>query len=122
MFDDLTALTGLWLYGNMLTALPAGVFDDLTALTTLNLRNNGLTMLPDGVFARLTALTTLKLAGNSETPFAPVAVALPDDGNGSRRRGHGDARRQRQRWRAVGRECDLFLGADRSAERGDGDV
>ena len=80
VFDDLTALTGLWLYGNMLTALPAGVFDDLTALTTLNLRNNGLTMLPDGVFARLTALTTLKLAGNSETPFAPVAVALPDDG------------------------------------------
>ena len=80
VFDDLTTLTGLWLYGNMLTALPAGVFDDLTALTTLNLRNNGLTMLPDGVFARLTALTTLKLAGNSETPFAPVAVALPDDG------------------------------------------
>ena len=80
VFVDLTALTGLWLYGNMLTALPAGVFDDLTALTTLNLRNNGLTTLPAGVFAGLTALTTLALEGNPGAPFAPVAVALPDDG------------------------------------------
>ena len=42
--------------------------------------------------------------------------------NGFEHRGHGDARRQRQRWRAVGHECHLWLGADRSGERGDGDV
>ena len=104
VFDNLTALEGLWLYDNMLTTLPAGVFDDLTALTTLNLRNNGLAALPDGVFEELNSLAhlflnnnglaalqdgvfeglnsldQLYLATNPGVPFAPTAVALPDDG------------------------------------------
>ena len=54
MFDELTALTGLDLFVNSLTTLPAGVFDELTALTTLYLK---LTTLPAGVFDELTALT-----------------------------------------------------------------
>ena len=103
-FAGLTALTGLDLNSNALATLPAGVFDSLTKLTVLNLRNNTLTTLPAAVFARLaaletlflnnntlatlpagvfaglTSLTELRLATNPGAPFAPVAVALPDDG------------------------------------------
>ena len=80
VFDGLTALETLYLYDNRLTTLPAGVFDGLTALETLNLFDNSLTRLPAGVFAELTALTGLSLTGNDGAPFAPKAVALPDDG------------------------------------------
>ena len=80
VFDGLTALETLYLYDNSLTTLPAGVFDGLTALTTLNLSDNSLTRLRAGVFAELTALTGLSLTGNDGAPFAPKAVALPDDG------------------------------------------
>ena len=80
VFDELTALTGLGLSDNSLTTLPAGVFDELTALTGLGLSDNSLTTLPAGVFDELTALTTLWLQGNPGAPFAPTAVALPDDG------------------------------------------
>ena len=65
MFDELTALTDLWLQGNFLSTLPAGVFDELTALTELELNGNSLSTLPAGVFDELTALTTLNLSGNS---------------------------------------------------------
>ena len=80
VFDGLTALTTLILSDNSLTRLRAGVFDGLTALTTLILSDNSLTRLPAGVFAELTALTGLSLTGNDGAPFAPEAVALPDDG------------------------------------------
>ena len=80
VFDGLTELTTLYLYDNRLTTLPAGVFDGLTALEALNLSDNFLTTLPAGVFAELTALTGLSLTGNDGAPFAPKAVALPDDG------------------------------------------
>ena len=80
VFDNLGSLTRLSLRGNALTTLPAGVFDGLTSLSELWLYNNGLTTLPAGVFDRLTALTVLQLRGNPGAPFAPVAVALPDDG------------------------------------------
>ena len=80
VFDKLTALTTLYLNDNALTTLPAEVFDELTALTELRLNDNALTELSDGVFDELTALTTLKLEGNPGVPFAPTAVALPDDG------------------------------------------
>ena len=80
VFDGLTALTELWLPGNALTTLPAGVFDGLTALELLLLQGNELTTLPAGVFDGLTALTGLALSDNPGAPFAPKAVALPDDG------------------------------------------
>ena len=80
MFDGLTALTSLALDFNHLATLDAGVFDELTALTDLSLASNQLTTLPDDVFEPLTALTSLRLGGNPGAPFAPEAVALPDDG------------------------------------------
>ena len=64
----------------MLAELPAGVFAGLTSLTGLRLENNMLADLPDDVFEPLTSLTDLRLSGNPEAPFAPEAVALPDDG------------------------------------------
>ena len=80
-FDGLTSLVTLFLYNNSLTALPADVFDGLTLLHTLHLNDNELTTLPAGVFEPLTSLTDrLDLAGNPGAPFAPSAVALPDDG------------------------------------------
>ena len=80
VFDNLTALEILRLDENELTALPAGVFDNLTALTILALEDNALDrFLPDDVFEPLTLLTELSLLGNPGVPFAPVAVALPDD-------------------------------------------
>ena len=104
-FDGLTSLVTLFLYNNELTALPDDVFDGLTALTRLDLDNNDLdtlpddvfggvtslfglhlndnelTTLPDDVFEPLTSLTDrLYLEGNPGAPFAPSAVALPDDG------------------------------------------
>ena len=77
MFDELTALTRLYLRDNQLSTLsvrradraddalnknslstlPAGVFDELTALEQLRLYNNSLSTLPAGVFDELTALT-----------------------------------------------------------------
>ena len=121
VFNGLTSLTVLYLNNNELTTLGAEVFNGLTSLTVLRLAHNELTTLDDDVFEPLTALIALTLRGNPGAPFAPEVVALPDDGTVSNGGGHGDARRQRQR-RAVGHECDLWLGADRSGERGDGDV
>ena len=80
VFDGLTALTELDLQSNDLTTLPAGVFDGLTALELLLLQGNALTTLPAGVFEDLTSLTGLALSDNPGAPFAPKAVALPDDG------------------------------------------
>ena len=80
VFDELTALKVLSLDFNNLATLDAGVFDELTALTDLDLAINQLTTLPDDVFQPLTALTGLTLRGNPGAPFAPEAVALPDDG------------------------------------------
>ena len=80
VFDRLGALEVLTLDGNGLTGLPAGVFDRLGALEVLTLRRNGLAKLPGRVFEPLTALKDLRLQGNPGVPFAPGAVALPDDG------------------------------------------
>ena len=80
VFDRLRALEVLTLDGNGLTGLPAGVFDRLGALEVLTLRRNGLAKLPGRVFEPLTALKDLRLQGNPGVPFAPEAVALPDDG------------------------------------------
>ena len=80
VFDGLTSLEELYLNENDLATLPADVFDGLTALTDLSLSANDLTTLPDDVFEPLTALTDLALGGNPGAPFAPEAVALPDDG------------------------------------------
>ena len=80
VFNGLTSLTVLRLAHNELTTLDAGVFDGLTSLTQLYLNNNELTTLDDDVFEPLTALTALRLRDNPGAPFAPDAVALPDDG------------------------------------------
>ena len=80
VFEPLTALTGLYLFNNALATLPDGVFDGLTSLMELSLIYNQLTTLDDDVFQPLTALTTLALRENPGAPFAPEAVALPDDG------------------------------------------
>ena len=80
VFDKLTSLRFLLLDSTGLTELPAGVFDELTSLTGLFLHSNDLTELPAGVFDELTSLTTLWLQDNPGAPFAPTAVALPDDG------------------------------------------
>ena len=80
VFAELTALTELKLGSNQLSTLPDGVFDGLTSLTQLYLNNNELTTLDDDVFEPLTALTALRLRDNPGAPFAPEAVALPDDG------------------------------------------
>ena len=81
VFDGLTALNRLDLDNNSLTALPADVFDGMTKLVTLSLSDNLLTSLPADVFEPLTSLTDrLYLEGNPGAPFAPAAVALPDDG------------------------------------------
>ena len=80
VFDRLGALEVLTLDGNGLTGLPAGVFNRLGALEVLTLRRNGLAKLPGRVFEPLTALKDLRLQGNPGVPFAPEAVALPDDG------------------------------------------
>ena len=63
------------MYDNQLTTLPEGLFDDLTALTTLYLNGNQLSSLPDGLFDGLSALTTLYLYGNSVDPL-PLTVSL----------------------------------------------
>ena len=80
VFDRLTALTHLYLNHNGLTRLPARVFDGPTSLSYLFLNNNGLTTLPENVFEPLTVLEALWLRENPRAPFAPTAVALPDDG------------------------------------------
>ena len=81
VFDNLTALTTLSLGINRdLAGLPSGVFDNLTSLTELYLHEDGLIVLPSRVFEPLTSLSYLNLYANPGAPFAPVAVALPDDG------------------------------------------
>ena len=80
VFDNLTSLTELRLNHNDLTELPDDVFDGLTALELLYLYDNDLTELPDDVFEPLTSLGRLQMQNNPGAPFAPTAVALPDDG------------------------------------------
>ena len=83
MFDELTALTSLWLRDNSLTELPDDVFDELTALTSLRLHNNSLTELPDDVFDELTALTR-PVSGRTirGRPSRPPRLRCPMTGDG----------------------------------------
>ena len=70
IFDELTALTLLYLSSNALSSVPAGVFDQLTALRELHLSTNTLSSLPAGVFDRLTNLVTLDLHRNGLTSLS----------------------------------------------------
>ena len=58
-----------------LSSLPPGIFDELTALTHLFLYNTALTELPPGIFNSLTALTELHLCGNQVTDI--IMLELP---------------------------------------------
>ena len=80
VFDGLTSLTTLRLYSNRLATLRSDVFAGLTNLSILNLDFNDLQTLPAGVFGGLKRLSILKLNDNPGAPFAPSAVAAPDDG------------------------------------------
>ena len=64
VFNKLTELTVLHLYGNKLQSIPSGVFDKLTQLTRLELDQNQLKSLPMGIFDKLTKLTQLELYSN----------------------------------------------------------
>ena len=81
MFDGLTALRGLDLRRNGLSALRAAVFDDLTELRRLRLAQNALASLPDGVFGTLAKLEDggLSLGDNPGAgDFVPqIAVGAP---------------------------------------------
>ena len=79
-FAGLSGLTALYLNGNPLTALPAGIFDGLGAVTDLGLRNNlPAGSLPDRVFEKLTRLNTLDLRFNPGfASFLPLADAGAD--------------------------------------------
>ena len=63
----LSGLGELFLQGNQLTTLPAGIFDKLTVLRNLNLEGNQLSTLPEGIFNKLTELNYLTLADNRLT-------------------------------------------------------
>ena len=65
VFDGLTNLARLSLYGNELISLPDGVFEDLTNLQYLVLGSNDLVSLDVGVFDGLTNLETLRFHDNN---------------------------------------------------------
>ena len=73
MFDALGGLQWLYLYGNQLTELRAGLFAGLASLQTLNLEENQLTALPAGLFDDLASLRFLVLYGNHMTTL-PAGV------------------------------------------------
>ena len=56
------------------------MFDYQVRLVKLYLNDNALTTLPAHVFEPLDRLWWLHLEDNPGAPFAPEAVALPDDG------------------------------------------
>lgn len=62
-FKGMNGMTQLFLWGNQLTALPAGIFRDLPNLRWLELGTNRLTSLPD-VFHQLSLLEALGLRQN----------------------------------------------------------
>ena len=63
-FDGLSSLESLWLGGNQLAELSAGVFAELTELQRLDLGQNQLTHLPPAAFTGLSSLESLWLNGN----------------------------------------------------------
>ena len=72
IFNNLSGLRYLYLHGNNLTTLPAGIFTGLDKLERLFLYGNNLETLPENVFAGLGSLQYLYLSGNSLT-------TLPED-------------------------------------------
>ena len=57
VFDGLSNLVGLDLYGNKLTSLPENIFDGLSNLRDLSLHRTDLRSLPEDVFDGLTIPT-----------------------------------------------------------------
>ena len=58
----------LFLFGNQLTALPAGIFDKQTCVKNCSIwKDNQLSTLPEGIFNKLTELNYLTLADNQLT-------------------------------------------------------
>ncbi len=71
-----TDLQGLWVHGNLLSALPSNL-GHLTSLRTLQLVGNRLQALPESISA-LTQLTDLGLAGNQLTAAPAVLGSLSE--------------------------------------------
>ncbi|XP_063411162.1 uncharacterized protein LOC134694097 [Mytilus trossulus] len=67
LFDNLTALSSLWLDNNKITTVEVHLFRGLTALSKLNLRHNRITTLDINLFNNLTALSGLDLGQNQIT-------------------------------------------------------
>ena len=65
VFDGLSNLVGLDLYGNKLTSLPENIFDGLSNLRSLWLQHNELTCLPKGIFDGFSP----KVLGTSRNKF-----------------------------------------------------
>ena len=65
-----SSLNELYLGGNQLEYLPAGIFNDLNMLTHLHIYNNNLTILPNDSFQDLFELFELDLSNNYLATFA----------------------------------------------------
>ena len=80
VFDGLTSLQRLRLYGNRLTTLPAGVFDDLASLQELDLRNNHLAGLTRNapLFAGFSSEVVIRLEGQTDAPHSTQTVNICD--------------------------------------------
>ena len=75
VFDGLSSLIHIGLYGNSLTSLSEDGFAGLSSLHQIVLNNNELTTLPNGLFEGVTTLQLLHLQGNSVDPL-PLTVSL----------------------------------------------
>ena len=70
--------TGINIFGNLLTTLPAGFFDfpSKAMLTSINLANNKITSLPSTIFSGLTGVVYIGLDSN---PFVTLPAGLFTD-------------------------------------------
>lgn len=72
IFDNMSKLRELWLFGNGLTALREDVFANNINLTDISLADNALTDLESGTFSTLTKLDGLGLHNNEMVYFSPT--------------------------------------------------
>ena len=71
IFDGLTSLEWIQIHGDSLTTLPEDIFDGLTSLELIEIHGESLTTLPEDIFDGLTSLRRLRLVGDN--------LRIPDD-------------------------------------------